>query len=235
MSDERTFEPTPRRRQKMREKGEAAFSRDLASASMLLAGMLLFWGFGESLTGVPTQFLENSWSEGAMLTASPEKFLQKWNLWIGTALWGVVPLLAAIPVAMVLASQIQTRFLFLPSKLSFHWENLNPAVGLKKICSLDSLVAVGFGLFKILLVGAFIVWMFFRRLPQLGGLCRLEFHEAVLRMKDMVLGTALQISLALFCLALADYGWQFYRHKQRLKMTFEELREEIRQQERAKS
>lgn len=234
MSDERTFDPTPRRRQKMREEGEVAFSRDLASASMLLAGTLLFWGVGEFLASVPLQFSVNTWSEDAPLRLTSEMFLQKWNLWIGAALFLVVPLLAVIPVATALASQIQTRFLFLPSRLSFHWKNLNPSVGLKRIFSLDSLAVVGFGLFKILLVGAFIVWMVFRRLPQLGSLCRLEFHEAILRMKDLVLGTAIQISLALFFLALADYGWQFYRHKQRLKMTFEELREEIRQQERAK-
>ncbi|MBE6428152.1 MAG: EscU/YscU/HrcU family type III secretion system export apparatus switch protein [Planctomycetaceae bacterium] len=234
MSDDRTFDPTPRHRQKMRAKGETALSRDLVSASMLLSGMLIFWGVGEFLGSVPIQFAESAWSDGAVLEMTPELFLQKWNFWIWTALFLVIPFLAMIPITVVLVSLIQTRFLFLPSKLSPQWKNLNPLTGLSRIFSLDSLVVVGFGLLKITLVASFIMWMVFRQLPQFGNLCRLEFHEAILRMKGLILGTGLQISLVLFCLALADYGWQFYRHKQRLKMTFEELREEIRQQERAK-
>ena len=56
----------------------------------------------------------------------------------------------------------------------------------------------------------------------------MAFQTAVLKMQNIILGTGLRIALVLFLLAAADYGWQFYRHKLRLRMTYEQMKEEIR-------
>lgn len=227
-AEERNLEPTQRHRQKMRQQGEVALSRDLVSASMLLAGMLLFWGFGGFLASVPIQGIEEAWSREAQLQMTPDSFLFLWNSWVTATLLLVVPVLAVIPITTALVSLVQTRFLFLPSRLALNWKHVNPAEGLSRIVSLDSLAAAGFGLAKTALVAAFIFWMVVRQIPLLLSLCQMDFAQAVEKMQGVVLGTGLQIAFVLFLLALADYGWQFYRHQQRLRMTFEEMKEEIR-------
>ncbi|MBO5436519.1 MAG: EscU/YscU/HrcU family type III secretion system export apparatus switch protein [Thermoguttaceae bacterium] len=228
MSEEKTFEPTPRHREKMRRQGETALSRDLVNASMLLAGMLLFWGFGHFLVSVPFHFAETAWSEGPWLRMTPELFFEKWNAWVQLALFYVVPFLALVPIVTALVSLVQTQFLFLPSRLAPKWKNVDPANGMKRIFSWDPVMSAGFGAAKLLLVGAFLVWMVTRQIPTLCALCQMEFQTAVLKMQNIILGTGLRIALVLFLLAAADYGWQFYRHKLRLRMTYEQMKEEIR-------
>lgn len=228
MSEEKNLEPTQRHRQKMREQGETALSRDLASASALLAGMLLFWGVGSFLADVPIQATEELWGGKPWVSASAEDFLRAWNILTGRALLFLMPILALAPLTTALVSLVQTRFLFLPSRLKLHWKQLNPTEGMTRIFSLDSVAAVTFGLAKIALASTFILWVIVTQIPAICALCRLDFVVAATKMQTLVLGTGLRIATALFLLALADYGWQYYRHLQRLKMTFEEMKEEIR-------
>ena len=212
----------------MRQKGEVALSRDLVSASMLLTGMLIFWGFEGFLADVPVQGTQSAWSQGAWLEMTPDAFLELWNTWVQRALFLVVPILAVVPITVALVSLLQTQFLFLPSRVAPDWKHVNPGTGLLRIFSLDSLAAAAFGIAKVGFVAAFIFWMVLGQLPVLASMYEMDFPMAVEKMRSIVLGTGLKIAAALFLLALADYGWQFYRHNQRLKMTYEQMKEEIR-------
>lgn len=212
----------------MRQKGEVALSRDLVSASMLLTGMLIFWGFEGFLADVPVQGTQAAWSQGAWLEMTPEAFLELWNTLVQRALFLVVPILAVVPITVALVSLLQTQFLFLPSRVAPDWKHVNPGTGLLRIFSLDSLAAAAFGIAKVGFVAAFIFWMVLGQLPVLTSMYEMDFSMAVEKMRSIVLGTGLKIAAALFLLALADYGWQFYRHNQRLKMTYEQMKEEIK-------
>jgi len=212
----------------MREKGEVALSRDLVSASILLAGMLILWGLGGFLASVPVQGTQAAWSENAWLEMTPDAFLELWNTWGRRALFLVVPILSIVPITVALVSLLQTQFLFLPSRLAPDWKHVNPAEGLLRIFSLDSLAATAFGVAKVGFVAAFIFWMVLSQLPVLGVMYEMDFSLAVEKTQSVVLGTGIKISVVLFLLALADYGWQFFRHTQRLKMTFEQMKEEIK-------
>ena len=212
----------------MRQKGEVALSRDLVSASMLLTGMLIFWGFEGFLADVPVQGTQSTWSQGAWLEMTPDEFLELWNSLVQRALFLVVPILAVVPITVALVSLLQTQFLFLPSRLVPDWKHVNPGAGMMRIFSLDSLAATAFGVAKVGFVAAFIFWMVLGQLPVLASMYEMDFSMAVEQMRSIVLGTGLKIAAALFLLALADYGWQFYRHNQRLKMTYEQMKEEIR-------
>lgn len=212
----------------MREKGEVALSRDLVSASMLLTGMLLFWGFEGFLVDVPVQSAQIAWSQGAWLEMTPDEFLNLWNTWIRQALFLVAPILALVPIMVSLVSLLQTQFLFLPSRMAPDWKHVNPGAGLLRIFSLDSLAAAVFGVAKVGFVAAFIFWMVLGQLPVLASMYAMDFSAAVKKMESVVLGTGVKIAAVLFLLALADYGWQYYHHNQRLKMTFEQMKEEIK-------
>lgn len=212
----------------MRQKGEVALSRDLVSASMLLTGMLIFWGFEGFLADVPVQGTQSAWSQGAWLEMTPDAFLELWNAWVQRALFLVVPILAVVPITVALVSLLQTQFLFLPSRMAPDWKHVNPGAGMLRIFSLDSLAATAFGVAKVGFVAAFIFWMVLGQLPVLVSMYEMDFSMAVEKMRSIVLGTGLKIAAALFLLALADYGWQFYRHNQRLKMTYEQMKEEIK-------
>lgn len=226
--DEKQFEPTARHRQKMREQGEIAQSRDLVNASMLLVGMLLLWGFGSFFAEVPLRGAEQMWGEDPWLQMSPERFMTYWNGWMWAVFSKIVPILLMIPLTIAGVSLFQTQFLFLASRLKPDWKHVNPAEGLQRMFSLDAVAAAGFGVAKILLISTFILWMMISQLPTIQALCRMEFSDALRVTLHLVPETGLKIAGMLFFLSLADYGWQFYRHNQRLRMSYMQMKEEIR-------
>jgi flagellar biosynthetic protein FlhB len=62
----------------------------------------------------------------------------------------------------------------------------------------------------------------------LVGLAALEPSAVGARMIQIVFGTVLKVGGVLLAFALLDYGYQWWRHEQDLKMTPQELREELR-------
>ena len=103
-----------------------------------------------------------------------------------------------------------------------------PAQGLKRIFSLTGTMRLGFGLFKVHrdqrrrrdgdLVAA-------RRDSPRGALDMRQLGHFLI---DISLKTVLWIGLALVILAIFDYGLQRWKHEQDLKMTHQEVREEMK-------
>ncbi|MDO4574556.1 MAG: EscU/YscU/HrcU family type III secretion system export apparatus switch protein [Planctomycetia bacterium] len=221
MSTEKTFAPSPRKRQKAREEGRVAISRDLVNALLLLVGTTLLWAFGKQLLAIPLSGLETSFTETPWTDMTPDRFLEYWNQWMGVLFTGFLPFLLVLPLTVLLGTLLQTRFLFLPSKLLPDWNHLKP-----RLISVDSCVASLLGVAKIGLVAGILCWAMLSRLEEVLALPTMPLDHAVETVYDVVLLTGWKVAGVLFLLALADYGWQYWRHEQNLKMTLEEVREE---------
>ena len=227
-SEDRQFEPTPHHRQKMREEGRAAVSRDLVSAAMLLIAVGLFTVLGEYLCRAPAVGMARAYAQEPWLQMTPERFLEYWNGWVLLLLSNVFAVLAWIPLTVVGLTLLQTRGLFLLKNLFPNPKKLNPAAGFARIFSWNSTVSTLMGLCKVILVSAFILWVCMEQLPDVLAMYSQTFPQAVGTLRGVLLGTGWKIAGALFVLALFDYGWQRYRYQNDLKMTYQQLREELR-------
>src|SRR5262245_54471249 len=123
---DKTHEATPYRRQKAREEGQVVRSQDLASAGLLIAGLLILWYFGDSLADffgrlAADQLGGEAWLAIDSQTAAHQTAALAWRLAIG-----VLPLLALLMLAAILAQMGQFGFLYLPQKLALDWQRINP-------------------------------------------------------------------------------------------------------------
>lgn len=208
-------------------------SRDLASATLLLAGAGLFAIFGDALVQFPFELLQKSYSATPWLSISMDEFVREWRILCAAAFGGFLVYLLLLPIALILISMIQTRFLIATSKLKPSLKNISIFEGVARLFSWDSTVVLLLGILKIGLIVSFVFWICAAQIPLILSMYHADLHACSKILHSILLGFGLKISLALFVLALFDYAWQYYRHEQRLKMTFEQLREEIRSTERA--
>jgi flagellar biosynthesis protein FlhB len=228
MSDDKTIEPTPHRRQQAREEGHVARSHDLGSAGMLLLGLGIVMTLGSGLVGFLVDYCRSQLGGEAALTISAESFVGQWN----ATLWALgrylLPILGLLCLAGVAVNVVQVGFLFLPQKLSFDFSRLSPIRGWQRIFSASSTVHLGFGLLKLIVIFSVAGVVLYNQREAMLGLVALAPPELAAQMTQMILWTAVKIGAALLVLAILDYAYQRWRYEQDLKMTPQELREELR-------
>ena len=71
-------------------------------------------------------------------------------------------------------------------------------------------------------------WLIFGEIFSFFELPTLEFSAAVSQGTRILLLLAVKLAAVLFILSLADYAWQWWRFEQELRMTLEEVREEMK-------
>jgi len=228
---ERTEAPTPRKLQEAREQGQVARSQELNAAASLLVGILLLGGPGRMLV----LNLQNSLSE--MLSIIPSIPISNPSLAdislsvllpilpsFGTILFGLLFTGVAVTIA-------QTGLLWSSKRLTPDLSRLNPIQGLKGLISGRGLFELGKALLKLGIAG-WVAYSFLRSnggaLIALGGM---DFRAALAQCTTLARSLALRIASVYLILAIGDYAYQKWHYKRSLRMTKEEVKEDLKRSE----
>jgi len=228
---EKTHEATAYRRQKAREEGQVVKSQDLTSAALLIVALLILWYSSSSLITYFGYTARDQLGGQAWLTIDRQQICHVAARMGFELAKVVVPVLGMLMVAAIVAHLSQSGLLFLPDKLGFDLKRINPLQNAQRIFSLTSVVHLGMGMLKVCIiasVAAYCVWNERYNLLKLPDQSTAEIGSYLFL---TLLWTSLKIGGALVVLAILDYGYLFWKHEQDLKMTHQEIREEMKQQQ----
>lgn len=223
--EDRTEDPTARRRQEARERGQAAISVDLTTAVALLGAVALLNWFGPGMLREMFVMLRD-------LESASEVRLDGLSIWLTRAALAAVAILTPFLLASFLivagGALLQTGALIAWSRVKPDLQNLSLARGLKRLFSLDSFVKLGQSLFKIVLIG----WIAYYTIQhELMAMINSSTAAAlsILTMAGAATVTlALRLALMLLILGLVDWFIQWRKHERGLRMTKQEVRDELR-------
>ena len=225
---DKSQEPTPHRRQKARDEGHVAKSQDLVSAVLLLAGMLALVLSGEALIGYLGHYTQRHLGGEAWLSADAHFAAVQWNSTVQGLARYVLPIMGLLVLAAVAVNLAQVGFLLLPSKLNPDITRLDPLKGLHRLFSVTNAARLGFGIFKILVIAVVAFVSLYAERETILSLTALAVPEIALYLVKTLLWTTIKIGVALVVLALMDYAFQRWKHEQDLRMTPQEVREEMK-------
>ncbi|MBW3540570.1 MAG: EscU/YscU/HrcU family type III secretion system export apparatus switch protein [Planctomycetes bacterium] len=243
---DRTEQPTDRRRDDARRKGNVARSTDLTAAGLMLAAAFVIWLITPSATRSLGNVLAAYLSEPLLVNEDAGAVVAHFRSLAGAAAGVVLPVFLVTAGAALFLNLGQVGFLLAPEALEPKLERLNPFAGLRRILSVRALMKLAVSLGKLLVVVAIAGWCLWAVLPDLVGLVGVEWFEGVgasgFRERAAAAGVydrihsasatlAFQLAGALFVLALADFAFQRWKHEQDLRMTKQEIREEMKQME----
>ena len=230
MADQnKTEKPTPQRRKKAREKGQVARSRELSNALAWGGGLaLLAWQIPDAARqwrGLLQSELDLSVTE-RITPGGPALF---WTA-VGVLRW-IVPILAASWVLSVGSGIAQGGLVFAGEALAFKPERLNPAQKLKQMFSL-----AGFsGVLKSLLPFGAILWIGVTTLTNSWQRLVEASDLGIRSFIGFLLGVMWQLcwksGLVLLCWSAIDYFIVRQKLEGDLKMSRQELRDELKQTE----
>ena len=227
---ERTEQATPKRRQEARQKGQVAKSQDIVAALSLFGMLLFFIAAFEQQAEYATGLLSESLSQKFILQTDVEAFSANLTSYIWQCL-GKLSLLFLVVVGSTLAANfLQTGFLFLPDKLFPQTSRVNPFLNLSKIFSLDSLGHIFFGCLKLLLFIAAAAFALKRDLETTLSLPNGEPTLTVVFICRYLKRLAFLFCATMLAIGIADYVFKRIALERKLRMTQQELRDEIKEE-----
>lgn len=154
-AQDKTEQPTARRREDARDKGQVARSQDLNSVAVLLGGLIVLKFFGpravKGLADFTIYIYKNLSTFKFTITSFPLQFYEYINYIVGT--FGII--LIGISVFPIISNLAQDKFRLTFSKKALEpkFNQLNPIEGFKKMFSMNSVVELIKGIFKFAIVG----------------------------------------------------------------------------------
>jgi flagellar biosynthetic protein FlhB len=142
-----------------------------------------------------------------------------------------MPLMLAVLVAGIAGNIIQFGFIFTSKPLVPKISKLNPISGLKRLVSLKSLVEVGKAFFKFVFIGGIAFLLVRKEMDSFPGLMQLSVSEILSFIGKVSFNICFYVCLALIVLAFVDFTYQRWQHQKNLRMTKQEVRDELKQSE----
>lgn len=226
---EKTEAPTAHRLSEARQQGNVARSGDLTAACVLLAAVVLLYSLGfKALTGmkVLTQAML-----GNEFSANPTRVddLDVLVTFVGRVmLEAVAPLCLGMMAVALLASVGQVGLLFTLKPLEWNLGKISPLQGVKKLLDARAGMRLVMSLGKIGVVAAVAGLVIYGDLPRIISLAELSLLPMFRLACELVYDLALKLAAVLLVLALLDYAFQKWQYQRDMRMTKQEIKEEMK-------
>ena len=223
---EKTEPASPRRLEKAREEGQVARSRELVTFVMLSTGLGCLWATGDLMADHLGSALRNALQfERASAFDASQMIMQAASALLH-ALQALVPLLAAMLVAALVAPMLLGGWLLSAKSLMPKFSKLNPIAGIGRMFSTETLAELVKTIVKSLLVGTIAWWVISGNLQTLMALMSEPLHEALAHTLQLVARSCALIIGSLLLVAVIDVPYQLWSHHHKLRMSREDLRQE---------
>lgn len=227
-SGDKSQEATPHRREELRQQGHVARSQDLASALLLLLGLVALGLMAGTLIDYLGGLARRQLGGTAWLTVDADFALAQWNRSMAELAGALLPLLAMICAAGVLVNLTQVGFMFLPEKAAPDLSRIDPLQGVRRIFSLTNVVRLVFGILKIVVLAAVAGVCLYSQRHTILGISGMSVPEIGALLCGVLFWTAVKMGIALVLLAAVDYGFQLWKYQRDIRMTPQEIREELK-------
>jgi len=227
---ERTEEATPERRRKAREDGQFARARDTGAVAATTAVLLLLMGSWSDVAQALREFCLLCFQEPLMLVRGDMTGVFEQTLKVLVLVTLPTAFLACVAgmAAGFAEAGFHPNFEILEPK----FERLEPLGKLQKLFSpKEGAVNTALSLLRVGIVAAVAYSVLEKEFPRLAVASRGTLTLAAVQIGEVTFKVAAWCTMALGILAVVDYAQSWWKHEQSIKMSRQELKEEMQQQE----
>lgn len=229
---ERTEQPTSRRLEETRQRGQVAKSTDLSAALELIGAVLLLAMLGaylvETLGGTMRSVLQHGWRAGGPpLSSMPDLIGQV----VIRGAQAALPFLGAMVFIAWLTQVLQVGLVFTTHPLQLKLDRLDPIKGIGRLVGTRNLVKTLMSSVKLIVVVTVSYLVLRNRLHEIVNLPSLSFLAIVRAIFEMLVELAAWLLALLLIIGVIDFVYQRWQHVRDLRMTRQQVQDERRSME----
>jgi len=231
---DKTEKATPKKLDDARKEGRVARSSDLINGFMLLLMFFVLKLFGGIMANLFLNSFVKYYNKASDISMEVFDVRQAVNLSNEIVLDIVIaslPVLIGSFIVALVGNIVQVGWKVTGKPLKPKLDRLNPIGGLKRMFSQEKVVELIKSILKVLAIALVAYNEVKDRWKFILNLYDFEFMQAVLNIFDIVLDVGIKISLIFVVIGLADFGYQKWKHLHDLRMSKQEVKDEMKQSE----
>ncbi len=223
----RTEDPTEHKIRKAREEGKVAKSQDVTSALLLLVTIVTIALISGFLMNHLLSMVGYFYSNATEIDITRPNNVAP--IFYGYYIRIMLPIAAVALVAAVMGNLIQVGPLFTVKTITPDFNRITPKVGKfiqRSFLSTEALFNWFKNLGKVIILSALAFFNIQTNLDRLTNLLRVPFLQAFGEVTRIAFSLLVQAAIILLVLSIFDYLFQRHLHRESLKMTRQEVKEE---------
>lgn len=235
--EEKTEQPTAKKRQDARKKGQVLKSQDVSVVCSLFLSFFVLRITAPSIFSRLGDFMKKYFSMagkgiGDVKYIGAEGFAKVLITDVAVVFFATTgALLATSFLTAIISTGVQTKFLISFENLKFKPEKLNPLNGIKKMFSLKGVFELAKSLVKMILLIVVVYNDIRNRLPEIIRLINVEPITGVVYIAETIFSIVMTLGMVFIVVAAVDFMFQRYSFENDLKMTKQEVKDEFKQME----
>lgn len=228
---ERTEDPTEKRKQQAREKGQVARSKEMGTAFVLVSAAVAFMWFGRGLYQGARSVFQQFFNLDRQQAFDTTKMFEAFAVAFGEIIWPLLIIFAFILVATFFGNSWLGGINFSWQAMQPKFSRMNPLNGLKRMFGVQALVELlkGLAKFSVVAVTAFLLlsWQYENILQISMG----QMPNMIGNALDILMWMFLFLCCSIFLIVVIDAPFQLWKHQKDLRMTKQEVKDEHKDSE----
>ncbi|MFK7840439.1 MAG: flagellar biosynthesis protein FlhB [Bdellovibrionales bacterium] len=228
---QKTEEPTPKKIEESRKKGQVALSREINNWVMLFAGTILVAGLASAMLGDLTVIMKGYISQSHAMPAGSGGLGEILAIAFKDVIKTMALPLIILTLAAFFAPFLQVGPLFAPEAIKPDISKISIFKGFGRLFSMRSLTEFAKGIFKIAAVaavGTVILVPYFGQMEHFVGL---PIIDVLKELQSLVIWLMIGVLIVVLVIAVIDLVYQRYDNNQKMRMTKQEVKDEYKQTE----
>lgn len=227
-SEEKTEEPTSRRLSQARERGEMPRSPDFGGAIEVLVVCGLIFLIGKDIFDEIAEMLRQSLTFSRIEIENTEDLSALAGKRLVEGIWAIKWIFLTTIVIAVLASILNGGFNFSSQAAAPKLSKLNPLTGLNRIFGAQAWIGLLRNLIKFVVIAAVVVGVLYSKRLEMVALSRDALEPMIAAGATLAFLVFTLVSVAVAALAILDVPYQRWNYLRRLRMTKQEVRDEMK-------
>lgn len=230
-NDDKTEQPTGKKISDARNKGQVPRSKEAGTFFVLIGGVLSIWAFSSLLGSGLRQIIMNSFSLTRDQIYSVDEFRRIFVqniLSIGIPIIGIA---LCVFVLAIIGNIMIGGYNFSKEALKPKFNKLNPVTGIGRIFSLNSIIELVKGIFKVVFIASFCYFALSGRIHEVMGLSYIDPHAGIKRAISLLFQFMVIVVCAMIPIIMIDVPYQKWHYLKQLRMSKQEVKDEYKDTE----
>ena len=230
-SQEKTEEPTPKRREKAREDGQVPRSRELTTSAILIAGSIALFVFAPFMSDRLMKIFNYNLNISREVVFDTNLMVTQLTHSFGDALWSLVPLFVVLLIAAIVGPIALGGWLWSAKAMAPKANRMNPIEGLKRMFGVKGLVELAKAVAKVLLILSLAIALLMAMQQSMLQLANQAVFPSIIDSLRLSGWAAIALSAVTLFIVLLDVPFQIWDNTRKLKMSRQDIKDEMKDTE----